>query len=145
MLSSMGSSSVSSSWLPWGPVLVPRQRGWGSLAFSSQAEGVSPRIRLTLCAARAFLSRLSSMATIDVLARGDAQIFYRPCSDCGLHTGCYCDYCFAVHRVPSERWADGQFTPLCNACDNARGRCRFCRGVHMETPVPRGNPDPPSG
>ena len=53
----------------------------------------------------------------------------RPCVDCGLITGCFCDYCKAHTRVPQEVWGMGQCTPLCTKCDATWKCCRFCRGV----------------
>ena len=58
----------------------------------------------------------------------------RPCVDCGQVTGCWCDFCWAAERVPSEVWRPRQQTPLCTACDRRHERCHFCRGVHMARP-----------
>ena len=33
-----------------------------------------------------------------------AQVFTRPCVDCGMRTGSYCDFCFAQDRIPDEPW-----------------------------------------
>ena len=62
---------------------------------------------------------------LEVLAMGDAEILARPCVDCGLVTGCYCDSCIASERMPGEMWAKGQMTPLCSSCDRERGACHF--------------------
>ena len=64
---------------------------------------------------------------MQVLAWGDENMLARPCVDCGLKTGCYCDHCRACDRCPKEEWADGQMTPLCSNCDNEHGACHFCR------------------
>ena len=69
-----------------------------------------------------------------VCTADDPAILYRPCVDCGRHTGCFCDHCKAAARIPGEPWAEGQHTPLCRDCDHAHGRCRFCRRVHMARP-----------
>ena len=71
---------------------------------------------------------------MQVLAWGDENMLARPCVDCGLKTGCYCDYCRACDRCPKEKWADGQMTPLCTNCDNRQGACHFCRGLSWCTP-----------
>eukprot|EP00975_Prorocentrum_lima_P040090 8421035-Prorocentrum_lima.AAC.1 len=42
----------------------------------------------------------------------------RPCVDCGLMTGRFCDWCLAADRLPGEVRAAGQMTPLCSHCDN---------------------------
>ena len=55
---------------------------------------------------------------LGVLAYGDQEMLTRPCVDCGLLTGRFCDWCFAADRLPNEEWADGQMTPLCSDCDN---------------------------
>ena len=56
-------------------------------------------------------------------------LLLRPCVDCGLQTGCYCDHCRAADRMPEEKWAKGQMTPLCTRCDKTWGACHFCRGL----------------
>ena len=84
----------------------------------------------------------SALRPEHILCVGDPEILLRPCVDCGLVTGRFCDgpegetgpQCFASVRVPSERWAQNQRTPLCSKCDWARGKCHFCRGVQMCTP-----------
>ncbi len=72
---------------------------------------------------------------------GSADELCRPCVECGLKTGNYCDgtaenlgMCLAAMRVPSESWASGQRTPLCTRCEDRVELCRFCRGVHGCTP-----------
>ena len=67
----------------------------------------------------------------------------RPCVECGLITGNYCEtlsqvghplwqggICLASERIPSEKWQQCQSTPLCCGCEILYGACRFCRGVH---------------
>ncbi len=71
-----------------------------------------------------------------VLCGGDADTLNRPCVDCGLYTGRYCDYCLAASRIPTETWIDNQHTPLCSKCDNRFGKCHFCRGQSWATRPP---------
>ena len=72
---------------------------------------------------------------LEILAVGEEEDLTRPCVDCGLYTGRYCDYCFAARRIPSEEWSRGQRTPLCSRCDNRWNACHFCRGLHWCTPA----------
>ena len=71
----------------------------------------------------------------------DEAILCRPCVDCGRTTGGFCDGlgpqgCLAKHWVPSEKWNDNQYTPLCHYCDaQVDGLCHFCRGVHLCRPA----------
>jgi len=60
----------------------------------------------------------------------------RPCVDCGLITGCFCDFCIAEDRLPGEAWAAGQATPLCTGCDGVFKGCHFCRRQHWCAPEP---------
>ena len=77
----------------------------------------------------------------------------RPCVDCGLQTGRYCDgdefgaigsggsACFADERLPRgdivhPEWNPGQRTPLCSFCDKKYEACHFCRGVAWASPQP---------
>ena len=69
----------------------------------------------------------------------------RPRLGCGLYTGCYCDGndwgdCFAADRLPRERWANNQRTPLCTACDRRFGMCHFCRGQLWACPPAHRDP-----
>ena len=73
---------------------------------------------------------------MEVLACGDEMVLVRPCVDRGLMTGHFCDGCQAASRCPREQWADGQMTPLCSYCDNARGECHFCSGLSWCVPPP---------
>ena len=73
---------------------------------------------------------------VEVLAWGDKEMLSRPCVDCGVTTGRFCDFCYAADRMPGEEWADGQLTPLCSRCDNTHNMCHFCRGLHWCTPPP---------
>ena len=68
------------------------------------------------------------MAALQVLAWGSAELLNRPCVDCGLITGSFCDYCYAKERMPDEEWHESQLTPLCTKCDTKFGQCHFCRG-----------------
>ena len=67
------------------------------------------------------------MAVLEVLAFGDADELFRPCADCGLRTGSFCDFCYGADRYPKEKWAANQHTPLCSRCDDEHGACHFCR------------------
>ena len=77
-----------------------------------------------------------------ILCFGDPKTLKRPCVDCGLVTGRFCDgpkgesgpQCFASEKVPDERWVQNQRTPLCSHCDNKHGKCHFCRGLLWCTP-----------
>ena len=66
----------------------------------------------------------------------DVEMLVRPCVDCGRHTGCFCDWCYAKDRDPGDKWADGQHTPLCSTCDDKHSMCHFCRGLMWTTPPP---------
>ena len=79
---------------------------------------------------------------MEVLAFGDQDLLVRPCVDCGVWTGRFCDHCRAADRIPTEIWADGQLTPLCSVCDNRFDACHFCRGVDWCTPPPSGEVSP---
>ena len=73
---------------------------------------------------------------MEVLAWGDEKMLIRPCVDCGLMTGRYCDWCRAADRCPNEQWAKGQMAPLCSYCDNMLDACHFCRGLSWCAPPP---------
>ena len=89
------------------------------------------------------------MDSVDVLAWGDVETLVRPCVDCGLRTGWFCDGlerpCFARHWLPKELWARGQRTPLCSRCERLRGTCHYCRRVQSATPPAHGGAAPQSG
>ncbi|OLP80229.1 hypothetical protein AK812_SmicGene39386 [Symbiodinium microadriaticum] len=85
---------------------------------------------------------------LEALAVGTQDELCRPCVDCGLYTGCYCDgndwgECFAADRLPQEHWANNQRTPLCTSCDRRFNMCHFCRGYVDLTAEddPRGHDD----
>ena len=78
-----------------------------------------------------------TLADMEFLALGDDAMLVRPCVDCGVQTGRMCDHCYAVDRIPSERWAEGQLTPLCSRCDNKHDACHFCRGLDWCRPEMR--------
>ena len=75
-------------------------------------------------------------APFDVLAWGDPGTLNRPCVDCGLITGNFCDYCWGEDHYPQEKWAHGQYTPLCTLCDGTNQSCHFCRGLQWCVPAP---------
>ena len=79
---------------------------------------------------------------MQVLATGSEEMLNRPCVDCGLITGRFCDYCLASDRMPGEVWAAGQMTPLCSYCDNKHDACHFCRGQTWCTPPPHRQTEP---
>ena len=85
---------------------------------------------------------------LQALAVGTQDELCRPCVDCGLYTGCYCDgndwgECFAADRLP-----------LCTTCDRLFNMCHFCRGQLWAVPpahrdparyAPAAGADPPRG
>ena len=77
-----------------------------------------------------------AMAALQVYAVGSPELLIRPCVDCGLKTGGYCDKCLAEDRMPEEEWAEGQHTPLCSKCDEAHKKCHYCRRVPWCVPPP---------
>ena len=79
------------------------------------------------------------------LAWGDDEMLCRPCVDCGLYTGYFCDgdefgltgsRCLAADRIKGEEWAEGQRTPFCSNCEKKNERCHYCRGVLWCVPPP---------
>ena len=74
---------------------------------------------------------------MEVLAVGNRELPNRPCVDCGLFTGCFCDWCYAAERDPDSEWARGHHTPLCTSCDRKYGRCHYCRGMQWAVLAPR--------
>ena len=91
---------------------------------SPGAQAVPPAFRLRAKAELEF----HAMAALQVYAVGSPELLIRPCVDCGLKTGGYCDKCLAEDRMPEEEWAEGQRTPLCSRCDNKySGLCHYCR------------------
>ena len=77
-----------------------------------------------------------AMTTLQAYAVGSPGLLTRPCVDCGLITGCYCDLCFAEDRMPDEAWVEAQLTPLCTKCDGVHGMCHYCRGDAWCAPAP---------
>ena len=118
------------------PTLFPR-----SLAQVSLGCVLFPVRSLTRVSLSAmFFSSVSSSGLplgngqMEVLAFGSESLLCRPCVDCGVKTGRFCDFCYAADNVPSERWAEGQRTPFCSKCDNEHEECHFCRGIAWCTP-----------
>ena len=79
-----------------------------------------------------------------VFAEGDAELFIRPCVDCGTITDCFCENCYAAERLPfgdshGKGWAPGQLTPLCRKCDVARKQCHYCLDLWVLRPIPAYN------
>ena len=79
---------------------------------------------------------------LEILCSGSRESLIRPCVDCGLYTGRFCDWCKAKDRVPSEEWNPNQHTPLCSKCDHLHGVCHFCRKIHWAQPFPKGRNAP---
>ena len=75
---------------------------------------------------------------LEVVQVAQQHVLHRPCVDCGLRTGCWCDYCFAVTRFPEEHRASNQNTPLCTICDYSHRRCHFCHGQLWVAPAANG-------
>ena len=75
-------------------------------------------------------------SALALAAAGVPATLCRPCEDCGLITGRFCDSCFAIDRVPSEVWAASQLTPLSSSCRNRYGKCHYCRGMTWVTAPP---------
>ena len=73
---------------------------------------------------------------IERLASGPTDMLVRPCVDCGLITGRFCDFCLAEERCPTEVWCENQMTPLCSKCEEKHDKCHFCRKVSWATPPP---------
>jgi len=96
---------------------------------------------------RSFAVFLDRNMELVVQAYGDKETLFRPCVDCGLMTGRFCDgleqgshaawqggFCSAQDRLPDEKWAVCQSTPLCSSCEVMFGACHFCRRVAWCTP-----------
>ena len=74
--------------------------------------------------------------SLEVLASGTPEELARPCVECGLVTGNFCDKlefitgfkCLAENRLPLLSWVQGQRTPFCTGCEKKLGSCYFCRG-----------------
>ena len=70
---------------------------------------------------------------------GEIVSLLRPCVDCGLVTGSFCEAnCFAEDWLGSEveEWNDNQFTPHCTHCEAKYKFCHFCLGKDWVTPEP---------
>ena len=80
---------------------------------------------------------------MEIYALSDKEMLYRQCVDCWRFTGNFCDHCEAKDRLPEEKWAQGQKTPLCTKCDREHRCCHFCRGLDwVRPPKPEGEPEP---
>ena len=85
----------------------------------------------SLCA----LAHTMTSATMQVMAMGSVAELTRPCVDCGMYTGSFCEMdCLAVTWVPSERWCAGQHAPHCTKCELKFTFCHFCRKSPWATP-----------
>ena len=85
-------------------------------------------------------------ASVDLICFAyDTETLCRPCVDCGLKTGYFCDgaeleggnACIASDRIPAETWCDGQRTPFCRPCEDKIVSCNFCRGTPWCQPFTR--------
>ena len=68
---------------------------------------------------------------------GELIPLIRPCVDCGLLTGNWCEaFCFAENWLGSklEDWQDSQITPHCTFCEKKYRFCHFCLGKDWATP-----------
>ena len=91
---------------------------------------------------------------LTVLATGDNLC--RPCADCGLRTGNFCEtllqvghshwqggVCLAEKAFPAGDeeggWSPGQRTPLCIACETLHGACHVCRRIPWCRPFASGS------
>ena len=87
----------------------------------------------------------SAADTLEVFAAGSVEDLPKPCVECGLVTGNFCDElelktgfkCLAEKRIPALSWVKGQRTPFCTGCERKLGSCYFCRGVPSCTPFTR--------
>ena len=77
------------------------------------------------------------MAILEAFSFGSSGQLSRPCVDCGLITGSFCDFCKASDRCPKEKWQPNQMTPLCPYCDRKHKMCHFCRGQKWCVPPPQ--------
>ena len=74
------------------------------------------------------------------LARG---MYTRPCDDCRLFTGNWCDgitpgeRCLASNWTSSGTWGTHQGTPLCSICDRHFASCHYCRVIAWCRPAVR--------
>ena len=68
---------------------------------------------------------------------GNIVSLIRPCVDCGLLTGNWCEAsCFAEDWLGSklEDWNDSQMTPHCSFCEKKYQFCHFCLRKDWVTP-----------
>ena len=65
----------------------------------------------------------------------------RPCVDCGLVTGGWCEgrygQCPANHWIPTETWRANRSSPLCSKCEEHFLWCHLCRHVTWSRPASR--------
>ena len=78
---------------------------------------------------------MARLPKLEVLSVAEEAVLNRPCVDCGLYTGSFCDFCLAADRITDEHWAEGQMTPLCTRCCRKHADlCHFCRGLLWARP-----------
>ena len=65
---------------------------------------------------------------LEIVQVAPQDLLFRPCADCGLRTGSWCDSCLAADRFPKEEWSGEQNTPLYMSCDHDHRYCHFCCG-----------------
>ena len=124
---------------------------FGLLMFSSCFRNILSMLVAILAQVTAPFLLLHSLwclvmsTALTTLSVGHKDELCRPCVDCGLFTGRFCDGqefeaagtpCFAKARLPSETWVDNQRTPLCSQCDWRYEKCHYCRGVRSCAPFP---------
>ena len=71
------------------------------------------------------------------IAFDSVDMLFRPCVDCSLITGCFCDRCYAADRCPQAEWEHGKNSPLCIKCDKTYDSCHLCRRMIWCTPASR--------
>ena len=114
----------------------------------------SPALNSPICVAKAMSVGMSmSVLSVEQEQQDDdvpQPKLVRPCVDCGLITGNFCDgigyECYAEVHVPGEDWCVNQRTPFCNFCESKRPACRFYMRTPSctppETSVHKGNDKP---
>ncbi len=107
---------------------------WHAYRAASRRAGLELRetsvFRAKVCLPFRSVNKWRRGESMDVITAVD--VLPKPCVDCGLRTGNWCEtlraggHCFAAMRVPGGSWQPGQRTPLCTGCERARGACHWC-------------------
>ena len=79
-----------------------------------------------------FPQTYSSPGALQVLSfSADPDTFKKPCIECGLITGNFCDgqtgECFAKDTIKDGKFEPGQRTPMCTKCEKKYRFCKVCR------------------